>query len=446
MSDKGFSIGDIFANVPNAGTSSGQEQITYIDESLLQEDGNNFYSIDGIDALANNIDLVGLQQPIRVRPDPEDEGTYLIVSGHRRLTAIRTILKKDDPERWAKIPCIIEDHPQESDAMRELRLIFANSDTRKMSGADIDKQAQRVQELLYQLKEEGVEFPGRMRDYVAEACKVSKSKLSRLKVIREGLISPFLAMWERGDLTETCAYRIAQEEPDVQAELLKRPEGVIRRMGLEQIESAVYVIAQKQKEIDFKTLDRAIEKTKEEALPGASEYSDYLAQREAEDTSFLVNLSKCADSFIDGLYHAGRNKMERTDWLKKTFTHRGHGCSSYGWNGDSKGLRLCGSDDEYISRTWSDVYDMLCSIALRDYCKVPAPTGQLMISGWMPGGTTPGHSCECVVDFCFEEGETEKTFRQFACWDSMGGRWTFKHGAAIDATPVRWLELPEVER
>ena len=66
----------------------------------------------------------------------------------------------------------------------ELRLILANSSTRVLSPAEVSKQAQRVETLLYQLKEQGYAFPGRMRDQVAAACKVSAPKLARLKVIR----------------------------------------------------------------------------------------------------------------------------------------------------------------------------------------------------------------------------------------------------------------------
>lgn len=51
----------------------------------------------------------------------------------------------------------------------------------------IDERKHAILDKINELKEEGVEFPGRMRDHVAEACKVSKSKIARLKVIREGL-------------------------------------------------------------------------------------------------------------------------------------------------------------------------------------------------------------------------------------------------------------------
>ena len=194
---------------------TGREQIEYIEEPKLHGDDENFYSMEGIEALAQNIELVGLQQPLRVRPDPDDEGGYIVVSGHRRLTAIRTVCKVDEPERWRTVPCIVE-RGEMSPAMRELRLIYANSDTRRMSNADLSAQAERVEKLLYQLQEEGVEFPGRMRDHVAEVCQISKSKLARLKVIRANLMPKLKKAWEKGKISESAAYAFAQNPLTVQ--------------------------------------------------------------------------------------------------------------------------------------------------------------------------------------------------------------------------------------
>ena len=199
---------------------TGREQIEYIEEPKLHGDGENFYSMEGIEALAQNIELVGLQQPLRVRPDPDDEGGYIVVSGHRRLTAIRTVCKVDEPERWRTVPCIVE-RGEMSPAMRELRLIYANSDTRRMSNADLSAQVERVEKLLYQLQEEGVEFPGRMRDHVAEVCQISKSKLARLKVIREGLSKSeqIATAWKKGELPEATAYELAHMPEEQQDEI-----------------------------------------------------------------------------------------------------------------------------------------------------------------------------------------------------------------------------------
>ena len=81
---------------------------------------------------------------------------------------------------------------------------------------------ERGEALLYQLKEEGVEFPGRMRDHVAEACKVSKSKIARLKVIREGLDSGIAKKYETGEMNEAVAYAFARQPVEVQREIYDR--------------------------------------------------------------------------------------------------------------------------------------------------------------------------------------------------------------------------------
>ena len=204
---KGFDLASVLKDVSGLDTTS-REQIEYIDIDLIDSDPANFYELSEIDSLAANIETVGLQQPLRVRDNPDAAGHVTIVSGHRRRAAIRKLVEagRDD---LRKVACIRE-QPATSSALQELRLIYANSDTRRMSAADVSKQVERVEALLYQLKEEGYEFPGRMRDHVAEACKVSKSKLARLKVIRENLEACWMPAFEESVLGESCAYALAQ--------------------------------------------------------------------------------------------------------------------------------------------------------------------------------------------------------------------------------------------
>lgn len=199
-----FDISSIFKDVPESGT--GREQIEYISLSLIDEDPNNFYQLTDIPLLADNISLCGLQQPIRVRQ--KKDGRYIIVSGHRRRAALE-MLVVDGHEQWQEAPCIVE-RDEASPALQQLRLIYANANTRKMTSAEISEQAVQVEKLLYQLKEEGYEFPGRMRDHVAEAISVSKSKLARLKVIRENLAAVWADAWKDDIIGESVAYNLAQ--------------------------------------------------------------------------------------------------------------------------------------------------------------------------------------------------------------------------------------------
>lgn len=229
MADKkGFDLADLLKDVPKLDTApaDGREQIEYIDISLIDSDPGNFYKLTQLEELASNIAVVGLQQPLRVRASEQDPQRVVVVSGHRRLAALKLLIKEGREDLRA-VPCIRE-HVAGSAALQELRLIFANRDTRVISSGEIAKQAERVEMLLYQLKEEGFEFPGRMRDYVAQACKVSAPKLARLKVIREQLIPEYMSLFEKGKLPEQTAYALARLPGDFQqrmASVLSEPPG-----------------------------------------------------------------------------------------------------------------------------------------------------------------------------------------------------------------------------
>lgn len=198
-----FDLGAMLADVSKSDT---REQIEYIPLENLESDPNNFYQLSGVEDLASNIALCGVQQPIRVRPG--QGGHYIIVSGHRRRAALES-LANEDPQRWKEVPCIVE-RDSVSPALQQLRLIYANANTRTMTSAEVSQQAEQVEKLLYKLQEEGFDFPGRMRDHVAQAVQVSTSKLARLKVIRENLAEEWQPAWESDKLKESTAYELAK--------------------------------------------------------------------------------------------------------------------------------------------------------------------------------------------------------------------------------------------
>lgn len=224
---KKFDMGDFAKTLaqPVSNSDTGREQIEYIDVDLLDSDPNNFYQLSDLDALADNIATIGLQQPVRVRDG--ENGHVVIVSGHRRVAAIRKLVAEGRTD-LRDVPCIRE-QGDVSPALRELRLIYANSSTRALSSSEISQQVEKVRDLLYQLKEEGYEFPGRMRDHVAEACKISKSKLARLDVIRKGLAPDIRKSYWDGprskSLSEDAAYTLARLPVDVQRQVVDAYRG-----------------------------------------------------------------------------------------------------------------------------------------------------------------------------------------------------------------------------
>ena len=330
------------------------EQIVYIDLDRIDPDPNNFYSLDGIDELAGNIELIGLQQPLRVRPDGD---RFTVISGHRRRAACMLIRDGGSEQFSRGVPCIVE-YGEATPAMRELRLIYANSSTRVMSSAEISKQAERVQELLYELKKQGVEFPGRMREHVAAACRVSESKLARLSAIRKNLRDSYRLLFDAQRLPEGLAYRISQEPPEVQKDLFEKLGTAVCSLTGEKLDAVIEQVKKPKAE-------------PQEVSPVRSSFDAeaYLAERAEEDDAFFEMLSAEADNFLQ-LMGAVNSRQEGIAGLKLT-----HGSSHHGWCTDwvdvtcsPKGVRLWdinrkrGGED--ITRPWTDVYDMLCGIAL----------------------------------------------------------------------------------
>ena len=214
MSEKrGFDLAALLGSVPDL--NSGAEQIVTIPWDRLVPDERNFYSLEGLEELADSIATVGLMDPIRVRKDGD---AYVIISGHRRRAAIKLLIDSGE-KRWQDpgVPCIVE-RAEISAELAELKLIFANSSTRKLTPAELCKQAARVTELLYALKEQGYTFPGRMQKHVAEACGTTENKLKRLNAIRHNLDARFLKCFDEGHLiTEDAAYQLSKFDPAVQA-------------------------------------------------------------------------------------------------------------------------------------------------------------------------------------------------------------------------------------
>lgn len=210
-----FDLSKLMKDVSKMDT--GKQQIQYIPLELIDPDPDNFYGLDGLEELAGNIEMLGLQQPILVRPI--QGGRYVVISGHRRREALRLIAKGGSKQFAEGVPCIV-DAGEASEALRELKLIMANADTRKMSSADQNKQAERIEDLLRQLVDEGYVFPGRLRDWVSKLSGMSRTKLARMKVIREKLDKPLLRnYYNKGAMNEAVAYELAQRTVEMQRQI-----------------------------------------------------------------------------------------------------------------------------------------------------------------------------------------------------------------------------------
>ena len=469
-----------------------REESRYIDIDCLVADERNFYALSDIDALADNIELIGLQQPIRVREISGEPGRYRIVSGHRRRSALQKLVD-EGREQFRDVHCIVET-VECSEAMQELRLIYANSDTRKMSPMDLSRQAQRVEALLYQLKEEGFEFPGRMRDHVAQACQTSKSKLSRLKVIREHLYSAWMPYFERNELNEACAYALAQMTEENQRKIYSAKmsskntdlryfyESTVKVHkdyldALEKLEcescgghcqntdakyhhmaanSYSYNLCHKKccdKCQDLATCKQACprlaEKVKQlKADKKAAKQQEKIA-KEAEAAPKIQLLSDLWERF--GIARAAA-KVSVKEYKQAIGSH--YYVSSddreYQERENCHGITEMTTMPYGFSFGYTEAKKLIntadCLGVSLDYlfCRTDQPflpklpDGQLVFNGWMPGGTNPATPCEAVAVFDLGGRHIKRICR----WN--GRDWVFEQGGAkIEMQVLKWMALPE---
>ncbi len=396
---KAFNLGEELkkAGVPTVDT---REQIEYIPLERIDPDPENFYFLTGIAELADNIELVGLQQPLRVRDG--ERGHVTVVSGHRRRAACLMIRDSGSTMFERGVPCIRE-KPEASKEMQELRLIFANSSTRVMSAQELSKQAVRTRELLTTLRDQGYAFQGRTRELVASVLQTSASRVGRLSAIREKLVPGLLESFDRGDLGETVAYRLSQETTDVQWDIAQKMGPAVRELTTETAEKVIDQIKKappspassdaedgppaptertepapvgriyrpQDQDEDGRQIPAPVGKPAH--VYGATDgLKKYLDAREKEDRAFWKYMEEAADSLILHSFASGAAPLRKDNIDMLRLDCRTCGVCGFAadWQGSNKGLWIGPLPGGRIERTWTEVYDALAAIAITRWRRV----------------------------------------------------------------------------
>lgn len=169
--------------------------------------------------LMESIQANGLLEPPTVVP--AGNGKYRLISGHSRMEAVRTLAAYKDTavaERFQRVLCRVL--PSMTTEQEECAVIEANRQ-RVKSSALLAEEAERLTKIYIKRREAGEELPGRIRDRVAEAMKVNKTKLANLSAIKRGLKVPeIVRKWQEGELPEAAALEIARMDDETQYRLL----------------------------------------------------------------------------------------------------------------------------------------------------------------------------------------------------------------------------------
>ena len=214
----GFDISKFAATMPPVSDSDTVAEVRKIPLDQIDTNPLNFYpAIDAaaVVELMDSIQANGLLEPLAVLADGS---RYRLVSGHNRLTALRRLRDRLGDGFPADVLCRVLP-PMTRD--QEVSAVIEANRQRRKSDAILAKEAERLTESYIKRREAGEDLPGRIRDHVAEALQVSRTKLANLRVIKNGIKVPgILRHWEQGDIPEAAALEIARMDDEAQYRLL----------------------------------------------------------------------------------------------------------------------------------------------------------------------------------------------------------------------------------
>lgn len=180
----------------------------------------NFYPAlddDAMDALVDSIKANGLLEPLTVVPQDD---FYRLISGHNRFSALLRLQAQAGAVGGYNQEVLCRVLPPMTPEQELTAVIEANRQRIK-SDALLAEEAKRLTEAYTKRREAGENLPGRIRDRVAEAMQISKTKLANLNAIRNGIKVPgIMAKWERDEIPEAAALEIARLPVEAQYRLL----------------------------------------------------------------------------------------------------------------------------------------------------------------------------------------------------------------------------------
>ena len=201
---------------------SGTFKTTNISIDDIYPNDGNFYAMEDIESLADNILLNGLKQNLEVVED--EDGRYRLISGQRRWEALKSLVEKGHDE-FGEVTCFISEALDEDE--ERISLIAANA-YRTKSQQELVKEEKLLKESLTRLKEAGKTFKGydlssgRLRDAVSSILGISNTKAAQIESLNNNLSEELKEEFEEGSLTFSAAYEASGLDEEGQEEVLKK--------------------------------------------------------------------------------------------------------------------------------------------------------------------------------------------------------------------------------
>lgn len=301
-----------------------QKKTEYIPISKISPNPRNKMSMTGIEELANQIKLSGLEQPLVVYQ--REDGTYRILTGHRRHAAIKLLIEHGDWDETQPVECKVKDLDEMNIPLniedKEMLSLLVTNQTREKTDADIAFEIREWKQLISKLKANGVRFmvtgydeegnaieeslEGRTQELVAKQMGMSKSQVAKFNKVENQGTDMLKNALKRGKINISNAFDVAgmsktEQENFIEKTLDNKSEG-------EMISSDD--IAKAKREITHKTKAK-----KKEELPEGM-INDKIFKKDIKLVQQVIKKSEGGIQLTDNQYSEYCRHIEG---LKKVF-------------------------------------------------------------------------------------------------------------------------------
>lgn len=176
---------------------------------------SNFYEMTEIEELAEDIERQGLMSVLVVT---EDNGEYHLISGHRRLKAVKLLID-EGRRKSTTVPCYIKSAKSVDET--QLDLIMLNATQRKYSDSDTMREYEELERIFKAMEQAGKPVKGKIRNNIARVLNVSPAQIGKIDNIKHNAIPDVEQAVKSGEMSISTANEVAKLAPEQQKEIIE---------------------------------------------------------------------------------------------------------------------------------------------------------------------------------------------------------------------------------
>lgn len=205
----------IMDDLKAAASDSFIDSLKMLEVGQIIPNESNFYEMTEIEELAEDIERQGLMSVLVVT---EDNGEFHLISGHRRLAAVKLLID-EGRRKSTTVPCYIKSAKSADET--QLDLIMLNATQRKYSDSDTMREYEELERIFKAMEQAGKPVKGKIRNNIARVLNVSPAQIGKIDNIKHNAIPDVEQAVKSGEMSISTANEVAKLAPEQQKEIIE---------------------------------------------------------------------------------------------------------------------------------------------------------------------------------------------------------------------------------